>query len=444
MPAPWGIVPSGFNIKTQSEILTEMQQVALQEISPNLDLQPPDPIAVLLGIGSGQFSDLWELALALYNGMDPDQATDDQLTSLSLITGTPREPATSTLVNSCTIVVTSAVSFPAGTMFASIAGQPTNVFTNTGDFTTLAAGTVTGVEFVCLQAGPIPCNAGTLTVISVPLSGWSSITNTSKGLTGSNIQTDSSLRQTRQQELEAAGTTSAAAIQAAILREMNPAQSPLTIPFILSSGANSGPSPGSQYTNPYTITSQVTGVTVLSNDTNATDGNGLPAHSLEAIAYAGGTQTAEDDAALAALIQSYKSAGISTNPSANTVQIVIDTQGTSEAIHFTRPVAVPIYVSIAVKYTGTLSQSTITEQIQDAIAAFAASNWLPGVEVYALETWAQIFNTAQYPQLVGVVTYSSAKIDTVSPPVASSDIPITIRQIAVIANKLTDITVTYL
>jgi len=87
----YGILSTGFNIKPLSAILADIQAVELSEISTALNIQADSIIGVLNGIVAQAAFDEWQALNALYNGMDPDQATDDQLTSLALITGTARE-----------------------------------------------------------------------------------------------------------------------------------------------------------------------------------------------------------------------------------------------------------------------------------------------------------------------------------------------------------------
>ncbi|MDH8040386.1 hypothetical protein QIG14_26995, partial [Klebsiella pneumoniae] len=60
-------------------------------------------------------------------------------------------------------------------------------------YVSLAAGTIGAdgtvkIEFQNLTTGPIACPIGTLTNIYVAVSGWSSITNETAGVPGSNVE----------------------------------------------------------------------------------------------------------------------------------------------------------------------------------------------------------------------------------------------------------------
>ena len=148
-----------------------------------------------------------------------------------------------------------------------------------------------------------PLRRFALTTIAVALANWSAITNPAAGVTGKDVQTDAELRVARQQELALGGATSAAAIAADILAYIQPSQSPLTI-----AGIKTGTDPTN---NPFTITAATISVTVLWNDKDVADANGLPGHSIEVIAYAPGAST-EDTDALCALILVDKAAGVKT------------------------------------------------------------------------------------------------------------------------------------
>src|SRR4051812_14090535 len=123
----------GLQIDTLDEIIDEMNLALLAGIAPTLNLNAPDPIAVMTGVVAERLSALEELDGALYSGMQPDTATGDQLEGIALITGTTRQPATATVVN-CSIAVDAALTAAAGTMFASVDGVPDLLYTNADEF----------------------------------------------------------------------------------------------------------------------------------------------------------------------------------------------------------------------------------------------------------------------------------------------------------------------
>src|SRR6266567_751599 len=190
-----GLTPSGFDVKTRDQILGDMEAKQLAGISPALDVQPTDPIGMLNGIVADEAFALWQLGGALYDGMDPDEAVDDQLTGLALITGTPREAATKTQVLACVVNVAPGT-YTAGAMHATVIGSAgSKQFTNKTDV--VNSGFIAAnfnVNFQSVDTGPVQCLAGTLTVIAQPLSGWNSITNPTDGVVGADVESDADLR----------------------------------------------------------------------------------------------------------------------------------------------------------------------------------------------------------------------------------------------------------
>ena len=409
------LTPTGLEIDTLDEIVDAINDDLLAGISTALDLNAPDPIAVMTGVVAERLFSLEELGGALYSGMQPDNATGDQLEGLALITGTTRQPATKTLV-ACSITVTAAFGPQApGTMFASVAGVPNVLYTNVDTFTAGGAGTTTGVTFECVDEGPNVVNAGTLTTIAVALANWSAITNPAAGVTGKDVQTDAELRVARQQELALGGAASAAAIAADILAYIQPSQSPLTIPGIKVGDNISN--------NPFTITAATQSVTVLWNDADyVDDATGLPAHSLEAIVYNGNISDAESDNAICALLLADKAAGISTYSGNGTSKTITDDQGIAEVVYYTRPSGTSTgLITLTVKQRA--GYTVTAQQVQDAIATYATgrdyagtavtgatAHWTPGATAYASAIVGAVFEYVPGVANVTAVVITNANV----------------------------------
>ncbi len=389
------LLPTGLVLDTLDEIIDGFNQAELAGIASTLNLNAPDPIAVMNGVIAERLQSIEEAVGAMYSGMQPDGASDDGLTGLALITGTMRQPATKTLV-ACTITVDAACGpFAAGTMLASVNGAPNLIYTNVDSFTAGGAGSTTGVIFECTETGENVVNASTLTVISSPLLHWTAITNPANGVVGQPIQTDASLRQAQQAELALGGAATAAALAADILHYIQPSQSPLTIPGIKT---------GTDATNnPFTISAATVSVTVLWNDTDSTDADGLPPHSIEVIAYAPDAGT-EDTDALCALILADKSAGIQTHcgTASVTYKTITDNQGISEDIYYSRPevVETDIDVTVKAKPGHTVDEDEVRNAIMVYVSATladgtpvesATANWTPGATAYASSIVGAVF-----------------------------------------------------
>lgn len=206
-----GLTPTGFIPQTTAQIQTLVNTDVLATIDAGLDTSPEQPLGQLIGIFAAQLANVWALQAATYNALDPNQAQGVQLDAVCALTGVTRLPAKSTTV-SCTVNLNASQSYTGptldangnvitpGQLLANISGHPEYVFTNQGPIVSTGAGNYT-VTFVCTQTGPVPCNAGTLTVISPAVGGWNNITNPLGGTIGSAIETDTTLRIRRQQNL---------------------------------------------------------------------------------------------------------------------------------------------------------------------------------------------------------------------------------------------------
>lgn len=407
MAGTWGLTSSGYVAKPLDQILSDMQADQLVNISPNLNQQAPDPIAVLTGEVASELSELWQGEAALYSGMDPDTADGDQLTGVSLLTGTERLAPEKTQVPGCTVNVDPGT-YLAGTLFARTTSDTVSQYTNKTDVVNSGGSAANfTVDFQAVDTGPTTVNASTLTLIAQAVTGWNSITNTNAGVPGTNGEDDPDLRIRREEELQASGTSTAAAIRSDVLAKM---------------------------VTP-TTSSDTLNCTVLYNDTDATDANGLPPHSIEVIAYQPGN-TSADDKALADLILAQKAAGVGTN--GTTSKTATDSQGNTETISFTRPSTTTIYVACNVK------GSVTAQAVVDALTAWTAKSWQPGVSAIILAMQAALFpnpadTTIGVPGLTDVLSFN---IGTVHPAVGTSNVTIDARHVAVLSFAVGDVTVT--
>lgn len=431
------LLSTGLVLDTLDEIIDGFNQAELSGIASTLNLNAPDPIAVMNGVVAERLQSLEELAGAMYSGMQPDNASGDGLTGLALITGTTREPATATIVV-CTCTFTGAVTYAPGTLLASVAGAPYYIYQNAETASTVGPGTAS-VTFECTTTGPNPVSAGTLTQRVSSQSDWTGVTNPAAGIAGQDIQTDASLRLAQRQELALGGSTSAAAIAADILAFLQPSHSPLTIPGIETSATG----------NPFTLTAATISVTVLYNDTDITsDATGLPPHSIEAIVYAPGATTS-DDRALCALLLADKAAGIQTYSGAVSPvsESITDDQGLTTTVLATRPsvLATDIDVTVKAKSGHTVDVTEVRNAIMAYIAGTlydgtpidnATANWTPGATAYASSIVGAIFSydIAGVADVTGVVLSSANSGANIVPSVreivgvndASTDIHVTI------------------
>lgn len=327
-----GVTAQGFVAKTVDDILSDIEASQLATIDPALDVSPEQPIGQLNGIYSDQLAQLWELAALCYNGMSRDNAEGPQLDNVNNLTGTKRlsaSPSYTLQTNAFTQVGT----YSAGALVANVSGQGSVQFANGEDVLIALVGgtykatvnnvvvatsatlpiTVTGTKFICLVDGPTVANAGTLTVITNPVTGWSSTTNPTDASLGSNVELDTPYRLRGDQEISASGSGNPDAMRADILN----------VPGVIEAF-------------------------VIENNTGFYDATGNPPHSFLPIIWDGAAPAASDNA-VAQAIWNDKPTGIAPSPIATVTDgIAIDTTGAQQTVPFSRATQLTLYLTIVV------------------------------------------------------------------------------------------------
>lgn len=381
-----GVDDTGLTLKTIEEIVDEMGVDALTTISPALNLDPDQFIGQIFGIIAKKMAELWELEQVAYNAMNRNAAEGFLLDNIGDLTGTKRDPATKSQV-SCTVNLGASFSQPAGVMTANVAGAPDLKFVNKNTVTSTTAGNYTAI-FEATVTGPVIANAGTLTVITTPVSGWNSITNPTDATVGSNIESDAAYRVRQRNELAAAGSGTVDGMRADILRI-----------------------PGVQQ------------AFVFENTTNVTDGNGLPAHSIEVVIYDGSTPTASD-ATIFQTIWDNKPSGIETY--GFTTGTATASDGTTRTVKFSRATVKPVYLNYVNVVTDPafFSASEGPAQIKAAAALRGDTIFTLGVDVVALQLKGAALSVA------GVVDVPTLYLGFSANPVTTANLVINQREIA--------------
>ena len=116
------------------------------------------------------------------------------------------------------------------------------------------------------------------------------------------------------------------------------------------------------------------------NDTDAPNADGVPAHSIEVLVLGGLDQAIAD-----ALWSVAGGSGIHLHGS--TTKTVVDSQGNTQTVRFSRPTQVPIYVVADVTYDNTpgVFPSNGGTQIQNALATFGRGYSIGRIVAQALE-----------------------------------------------------------
>ena len=432
-----GFVPEPFvNVRADISAAVQAQRGASTDVSDG------SLLGVLIAVVSEREASLWDLGQVIYSAFDPDAATATAEDAIAALTGTFRAAAmpstvTETFAGTPTTVVPSGTKWKTastGAVFATTASATIvalaawagttgytagaslglgNRVTNAGNCyecitsgtsagfggpTTTAAditdgtahwkyiGQGTGVVDQLMDStsnGPIVATAGDLSVVVTPVGGVNSATNLLDAAPGQLVMTDASLRTLRIAELGGSGNSPVDAIRAAVLKVAN-----------------------------------VTSCTVYANTSDVIDGNGQAPHSVQAVIVGGAA------ADIAACLWANVAAGI--NTVGNTSQSTPDSQGLPHTMNWTIPTAVPIYVTVTLKYNSAIPYGG-DAAVQTAIAAFGNAQGI-GVNAFAVPLGAQAFTVAGVYNVPRAGSLGGTLIGLAASPSSDADIAITIFQ----------------
>ncbi|HHY0760695.1 baseplate protein [Klebsiella phage Mulock] len=286
-------------------------------------LEPDSKDGQMVALVALAIHDANNTAISVYRSFSPATALGDALTSNVKINGITRRAATNSTVD---LLLTGTV----GTTITNGSVRDTNsVIWNLPATVVIGTDGTVVATATCANSGAVAAVAGSVNGINTPTRGWASVTNPLAATVGIAAETDAELRVRQSQSVALASLTPFAAVDGAI--------------------------------------ANVEGVTrhkLFENDTETTDANGLPAHSISAIVEGG------DATEIANTIRSTKGQGVSTY--GTTAVIVTDKYGNPYTIRFSRPVDVPIYVSITIQaLTGYSSE--VGDEMKAAVAAYINS-----------------------------------------------------------------------
>ena len=433
----YGLLTTGFSPAPTAVIREEMNAAIHNAFGASLDLSDTSFLGFLVGISAERFGELWELAETVYSSQDPDKATGDALEALCLLTGTFRAAATPTATtlsltgapttvipagNQAQSVTTPVITFAtladatlvdqtawlANTTYAVgiVRKNNGNIYIVTVAGTSAGAGgplttsyganvidnTVTwrwvgdGDGYVTVAAeatvnGPNVVSATQIRTIATPVGGWSGVQNMLDAVPGTDLQTDESLRLQRGLDVVAPGTAPLDAIRQGLL-----------------------------------LVVDVTSVTVFKNDTDTTDADGVPPHSIESLVRGGADQAIHD----AQFAQA--AAGIGTFGTESGT--VTDSAGNTHTSNFSRPTELDIWVTITLNYNAGTYPTDGNEQVKTAIASFG--NGLDvGFNAVSSALGSQAFS------VTGVLDVLQTYIGLSDPPIAETTVPVGVRELGV-------------
>jgi len=225
-----------------------------------------------------------------------------------------------------------------------------------------------------------------LDTIVTPISGWDTVSNTAAGITGRLEETDPELR-IRRAATQLVGNATDEAIRNKVLNNVD----------------------------------GVSSVSVLSNRTDVTDGDGLPPHSFETVVVGG------DDEDIANTIWLVMPSGIRSY--GNQSEIVKDSQGTDQTIYFSRPVAKYIWVKVQRDlYDEEEYPANGDTQIKTEIVNWSLNNFPVGKDVIRQRLTIPIYNVPGISDIL--ITIDATDTPSGTPVYAENDIDIAIREYA--------------
>src|SRR5688572_24546151 len=138
------VTSTGFERRTQADILEAIQNAQRSTISAKLDLSERTVLGSLNPIFAEHVDQLEQLVEECYAAFDPDNTSDDRFVALCLLTGVPRRGATKGLAT-CTVNLQASKTYAAGDLVAHVTDEPTNRWLNRDAVTSTTAGNYTAV-----------------------------------------------------------------------------------------------------------------------------------------------------------------------------------------------------------------------------------------------------------------------------------------------------------
>lgn len=337
------ISETGITAPDFAAILAYLQTQYRAIYGADLYLEPDSQDGQFLAIVAQAIADSNAAAIACYNAFSPATAQGNGLSSVVKINGIAR------LLPSKSTVDLKVAGVAGTTITNGIAGDANgNRWALPASVLIPLAGEIV-VTATCTQDGAVSANAGTVTQILTPTYGWQSVTNDSPAAEGQPVETDAELR---------ARQSISVAVPSLTIFE-----------GIVGSVQN---------------LAGVTRIAGYENDTDTTDSNGIPGHSIAVIVEGG------DADAIALTIADKKTPG--TGTAGSIVKTVVDSVGSSHTIRFSRPIESSIKVNLTIHNLSGYSASVLPI-IKQAIADYINSLKIgESVEYFAIFVPANLSN----------------------------------------------------
>jgi len=138
-----GLTPEGFVTKRLDEIIDSLKARAASAFGPNINTEDDAVMGQFIDVMAPEFSDIWELSEAVYNGFIPSAAEGAQLDDVASVVGISRQPATQSRVDGVTGRGDFGTIIAGGTIFAK---STDNAEFSTDSAVSIDISSVTGID----------------------------------------------------------------------------------------------------------------------------------------------------------------------------------------------------------------------------------------------------------------------------------------------------------
>ncbi len=378
---------TGIHAPTYADILTYLQAQYQAIFGADVYLGSDSQDGQFLGIIAAALNDANAGAVAVYNSFSPATGQGNGLSSNVKLNGIKRLVPTNSTVD---LTLTGV----ANTLIVNgIVSDANKVKWNLPVNVTIPSGGEITVTATCQELGAVAAAAGSVTKIETPAQGWQSVTNDAAAVLGQPVETDAQLR-VRQGKSVAV-----------------PSQS--IFEGIVGSVAN---------------IAGVTRIVGYENDTDTTDANGIPGHTIAVVVEGG------DVATIQQTIANKKTPG--TGTFGNIVAFVTDSVGSSHLIKFSRPTESTVKIYLTVEALTGYS-AAIEPYIKQSLVDFIQS-----LQIGAKVIYSKLFVPANLDNQGYGLTYNiqSMTIAKGAGTPAAADIVMAFNEVA--TATLADVTIT--
>lgn len=311
---------TGLHVPEYADIKTTLESAWQGIYGSDIYLEPDSQDGQLIAVFALALLDTYQAMEQVYQGFSPSTASGETLSRVVKINGIRRQAGTYSTAD-VTITGTAGTTITNGVV-ADVAGQKWNlpatvVIPTSGQIVVTAT---------AQEEGEITAQAGQITKIQTPTRGWQTVTNAAAATMGASTETDAALRLRQAYSVALPSST--------ILEG--------TLGAVLSVDG-------------------VSKATIYENDTNSTDANGIPAHSISVVAQGGAA------ADIAQAIWLKKTPGCGTY--GTTSEVITDSNGITTTIRFYRPTVTAVAVTVNITPAAGYLAAT-ADDIKAAVAEY--------------------------------------------------------------------------